>query len=339
VAHAKLLSGGTTPLKATPKVPVVAAVKALDKVVVKPRPKPYERKATTPMLDYKPEAPEDEQKMDEPATPEADNEEMKGEGIRLHSRSHYHHKKAIEAHKSNVANLDNVLNNLYQQRRNHVGVIEKPKARELLDKIKHAPQMIGEGISQGKPLKCEICGEGRKSDDSFHLTNDNEVLHNKCFVGRGMTKKRKLRIMAMGDDITEDNPRTKKLYMDDQQNKFYESVKNIDFKTVHDEFEESVGNASITPNILHNAQSHYIAGGKVNDRYINNFVYLYANAINHDLDNAWLRVNINVMRAKILLADNRINRKDVVTDLNTSHFGDLKKQLVDNSENLRILHV
>lgn len=263
----------------------------------------------------------------------------KGSGIKNTVLTAIEHKNNIANHENKNAKLGENLKKIYEKRKESVGIRESTNSRDLVDNMKTLPKIKGSGISKGKKMICELCGKGRESDKTFHMTKDKEILHKKCFEGKGMTRKRKIIEVARGEDMDETNPKYKKHFEDDDRHNFYEKLKNEKFDTVHEDFEKSVkgGGINLPKGLLNQASKHYIAYGTCSSHMIDIFTYLIAHILNNDMEpNELLKLNLNAMRLKIL-STHQFKKKNNTLELDSSNFKNLKNSLLSSKAVLQDL--
>lgn len=178
---------------------------------------------------------------------------------------------------------------------------------------KNMPEETG-GTMSAKPLTCSLCNT---SDDrsEFHHTKDGEILHEKCFQAKGMTKKRKLFEHVYGEKITADskNPKIKKLHDQHEQARINKNLETTKFENNHTDILRNLTDTD--KKFLEYSKSKYMAFGSYNATMFRHLALLVCTIMNRETTNStkfpqWLKINFTILKAKYLEAVKPDLRKD-----------------------------
>ncbi len=205
--------------------------------------------------------------------------------------------------------------------------------RKLLSLIKSGhvkTKKRGAGVS--KKLVCSLCNND-KDDDNYHITKSKEVLHKKCFEGRGMTKKRKLYEEDYGEDITPEsnNREIRTMYENHSDARQKELIDKVKLNNVHSDHMQSVSNNNSLSTLIKNSRNSYIAWGQVDSKLFSLMCYLLG-VMNNNKENAsqWDYINYQVLRAKYLLSHKADPKKLKYIDVDTSNQASIEKAVKSN---------
>lgn len=256
-------------------------------------------------------------------------------------------KKEILKHKENVVKIKNYIksNNDFldeesKKRKEKIvhgnGIHHSLNfRRKLLSLIKSNHIKLkdkGKGVS--KKLVCSLC-DNKKNDDYYHKTKSGEILHKKCFEGKGMTKKRKLIEEDYGEDITENShdPSLRKMYEDHDNAKQEEIIDKVKLNNVHNDHMQSVNsNLKI---LAERSKKGFIAFGKVDNKLFSLLCYLLG-VLNNNKDNAshWDYINYQVLRSKYLDSIKANPKLIKYIDIDTSNQESIEKAIKSHPEAL-----
>lgn len=206
--------------------------------------------------------------------------------------------------------------------------------RKLLSLIKsgHVPAKKGGGVH--KKLVCSLCNNDN-NDDNYHITKSKEVLHKKCFEGKGMTKKRKLYEEDYGEDITpnsHDN-NIRQMYENHSNAKQKELIDKVKLNNVHNDHMQSISKNNSLKSLIKNAKNSYIAWGQIDSKLFSLMCYLLG-VLNNNKENAsdWDYINYQVLRSKYLLNHKADPKKLKYIDIDTSNQDSIEKAIKSNPE-------
>ena len=288
--------------------------------------------------------PQEETKKEEPKmeTNNDDDQQVpeQGKGIRYRNIRNENHQLShvYKHHKEHLNNHKDLHNKIVKERQLKLfGQGINKEAMKLHNLINNRKSNSSKTNEKPKELSCEICGGNEKHED-FHLAKTGEVMHKKCFEGKGMTRKRKLYNDVKGEDINEKstNPKVRKMYEDHVHAKTMNQVMGIRLNTVHQDFKKSVPSEhNNLEKIYEGSKEHYIAWGDYDEEMLNIFCYMFAMIENLDeyklKKYKWLYINFCILKAKILIHF-KPEQKDYLNDIKTENFEELKEQIKSNPE-------
>lgn len=263
-----------------------------------------------------------------------------GQGIRRRNmhREIESSKEEIKSNKEYAKNSREFLNNEGLKRKHKLfkgyGVHKSLEFRKkLINLIKsgRVSSKRGEGVS--KKLVCSLCNNDKKDND-YHMTKSKEVLHKKCFEGKGMTRKRKLYDEDYGEDITADssNPKLREMHESDSNAKQNEIMDTVKLNNVHNDHMQSIAGNSLL-NLITRSKHGYVAWGSIDSTLFSLLCHLLS-VFNNNKDNAsgWDYINYQVLRSKYLLSVKPNPKKIKYIDIDTSNLQSVEKSVKANPE-------
>lgn len=265
------------------------------------------------------------------------NEEIKN----LHFKKHYSDKELSDIHKKERVEASKTKDIAH---RNYVDVNLDTLRNHI--KQKNSESRNSEKIGMG--IKCSHCDKEPSSEqDTMHISKSGELMHKKCFVGKGMTSKRKLLEHDYGEDVTEESARSPKAkeVLSTIKSKFYaEKLKNTKFETNWSQFKRGASSVLNVDAVIHQAKHNSLFTGPFNENQLNKFVTLvgyvssgidHMNKIDHNLVS-----NLEVGAIQFLKKHKSKTSSlshGVLANMPYDSFEAMKRYIIENPDIVRIM--